>query len=87
MNTNELKKLVYRQKPEAEVLHIQDETVTYIAWVRATGSNSNIKYNQPVTFNIPVEEIGSTRFKGKMDAKLLLRWLDEDTPSAESDNK
>ena len=35
------------------------------------------KYNQPVFFEIPVDDMGDADFKSEMDAKLLNRWIVE----------
>lgn len=69
MNTNELKKLIYKDNPAAILIYVRKGRVLYRARIGEEGTN--------VTFDIPVEEMGDAQFDNYMDAKLLLRWLVE----------
>lgn len=68
MTNNEIKKLVYKQKPQAVLKMIRGGNLYYDANV-FTSSLFIIK------FEIPISDIGATDFFPVMEAKHLLRWL------------
>lgn len=63
MDTNEIKKVLYKEKPIAEKLYNQDNLEIY-------GCDTSLGR---VLFAIPISE--STGFKSKEPAQLLIRWL------------
>jgi hypothetical protein len=63
---NTIKKELYKQKPQAELLIINKDGMRYEALLDGIGS---------VVFVIPLAEIGDARFYNIMDAKLLIRWI------------
>ena len=65
MKTNEIKKALYRQKPQADLLYIRNQKAFYEAQLS----------NQKIFFEIPVSDMGDADFLPKMDAKLLIRWI------------
>jgi hypothetical protein len=66
MKTNEIKKALYREKPEAELIYISHGKAVY---------HSSINDGVQIKFEIPVEDMGTTSFYPVMDAKLLIRWI------------
>lgn len=65
MNKNEIKKLLYKEKPMAQFM----ESVNGFQWYTADLSVGT------VAFKIPTEEAGT--FSGQEPAQLLIRWLQE----------
>ena len=65
MRTIEIKKALYRQKPQADLLYIRNEKAFY---------ESKLS-EQKIFFEIPVSDMGDADFLPKMDAKLLIRWI------------
>lgn len=66
MQKNEIKKFLYKNKPLASFVKIQSGIAYYIA---VAGND------QPIQFEIPVDDMGDAKFLYLMDAKLLIRWL------------
>jgi hypothetical protein len=67
MNKTELKKALYKQKPEARFSHIRKGNAYYYADLEECR----------VHFEIPVSDMGDADFNAKMDGKLLNRWIVE----------
>ena len=65
MEKNELKKLLYREKPKAEFRYIRKGTAYYRA----------ITVDVTIDFQIPVQDMGDADFLDEMEAKLLIRWI------------
>jgi len=65
MTTNEIKKMVYKQKPKAYLEFIRIGMAYY--YTSSLGTK--------ISFQIPISDMGSTDFLPEMEAKLLLRWL------------
>jgi hypothetical protein len=65
MNTIEIKKALYKQKPEAQFMYIRKESAYYQA---------NLNEGK-VFFQIPVSDMGDADFLPTMEAKLLGRWI------------
>lgn len=65
MNKNELKKTLYREKPQARLLYIKGKAVWYEAIVGG----------QIVLFSIPLDDVGDADFLPIMQAQLLIRYL------------
>lgn len=66
MTNTEIKKLVYKQKPQAHLQFIRIGVAYYYADLE----------EERIRFQIPVSDMGSTDFTPNEEAKLLLRWLD-----------
>lgn len=65
MRTIEIKKALYRQKPQADFLYIRNEKAFYEAQLS----------EEKIFFEIPVSDMGDADFLPIMDAKLLIRWI------------
>lgn len=70
METNEIKKLLYKQNPKASFSHIRKGCAYYD--VPITDSNGVFKF---IKFEIPVSDMGDADFHSMMSAKLLIRWI------------
>jgi hypothetical protein len=67
MNLTEIKKELYKQKPQANLRYVRKGYLYYYADL----------VEQRVNFEVPVSDIGDADFTPTMDAKLLNRWLVE----------
>jgi hypothetical protein len=65
MNITDIKKELYKQKPEAHLRYIRKGYAHYYADL------TDIRVN----FEVPVSDMGDADFTPTMDAKLLNRWL------------
>lgn len=68
MNKNEIKKALYRQKPNASTFNIDRSPVIYVAFIEHNDKKERI------VFHVPKEE--SKDFTVHMEAHLLIRWLE-----------
>lgn len=66
MDTNSVKKLLYRTSPIADLIYIKDGKAYYTC---------PMEDEEDLTFEIPVTDMGEARFGLTMEAKLLIRWL------------
>lgn len=66
MEKNEIKKLLYKTNPIATFMYISKGVVYY---------TSPMEEEEDLTFEIPIDDMGSAPFYPKMEAKLLIRWL------------
>jgi len=64
MNT-EIKKRLYKEKPEARFSHIKMGTAYYYCDLG----------DENLIFQIPVSDMGDAQFESRMQAQLLIRWL------------
>lgn len=65
MTNTEIKKELYKQKPDATLRYIRTGVAYYYADLE----------QQRVYFEVPVNDMGEADFTWNMDAKLLIRWL------------
>lgn len=65
MTKNDIKKYLYKEKPHASFINIQNGIAKYIA----------VGEDNYIYFNIPVSDMGNAKFSLVMDAKLLIRWI------------
>lgn len=65
MEINEIKKILYKTSPKAELQFIRKGKVYY---------KSELE-NLSVNFEIPVEDMGDADFLPIMEGKLLIRWI------------
>lgn len=70
MEKNEIKKLLYKQNPKAEFLHIRKRKAYYQSIVEDVMRGSVY-----VLFEIPVDDMGDADFLPLMEGKLLIRWI------------
>lgn len=73
METNEIKKELYKQKPEANLLYIRKGIAHYDARIRTF--DETIVKTKMVFFEVPVSDMGDADLLPIMDAKLLIRYL------------
>jgi len=71
METNDIKKSLYKEKTKATLLYIRKGTAYY-----CTTLFSGAK----IYFDIPVSDMGDADFTPEMEAKLLIRWISTYTP-------
>lgn len=67
MELNDIKKLLYKEKPLAHLRYIRKG----VAYYGSIFSNDTIEVN----FDVPVEDMGDADFLPVMDAKLLARYI------------
>lgn len=77
MTNTEIKKALYKQKPKAELTHIRKGVAYYRTDLDIYKEGDENAYNQPIFFEVPVDDMGDADFKSEMDAKLLNRWIVE----------
>lgn len=65
MEKNEIKKLLYKENPTANLLYIKNSLAYYKA----------IHKDMHIDFEIPVDELKGADFYLEMDTKFLIRWL------------
>lgn len=68
METTEIKKMIYKEKPMAELLYIRKEKAYY---------KTQLENSTSVLFSVPVIDMGDADFLPNMEAKYLLRWIIE----------
>lgn len=72
MNT-EIKKRLYKEKPEATFSHIKMGIAYYQCTLR--NFDNTIPVDENIIFQIPVSDMGDAQFESRMQAQLLIRWL------------
>jgi len=65
MEKNEIKKALYKQKPQASFRFIRQGVAYYYADLE----------EERINFEIPVPDMGDADFHSTMEAKLLIRWI------------
>lgn len=65
MTNTELKKELYKQKPQANIRFIRKGVAYYLADLE----------QERVNFEVSVDDMGDADFYPTMDAKLLNRWI------------
>lgn len=68
MDLNEIKKALYKQKPEAKLLHIRKGKVCYFTYIGEEPFSR-------IDFEVPIEDMGDSSFYDSMNAQLLIRWI------------
>lgn len=71
MTKNEIKKLLYKQKPSARLIHVSKSGLKYETELEIEG---DIKLYF-VQFLIPLDDINDATFKVHEQAQLLIRWI------------
>ena len=71
MTNTEIKKACYKQAPTAELEMVRGGNLYYTANIK-----TDILYD--VNFIVPISDIGATDFFPQMEAKFLLRWLENE---------
>lgn len=79
MTTNEIKKLLYKRNPLANLQYIRKGKAYYMAGFQIDENDNTLPIKmQYVYFEVPVAdlaEMGDADFYPAMLAKLLIRWL------------
>lgn len=65
METNEVKKYLYRVNPMAQFQKVHKGIIHYFVYEWPGG----------LRFEIPVSDIGDAPFEDQMESKYLIRWL------------
>ena len=71
MTIIEIKKGIYKKNPTAKIFRICGGILYY-------RSELHDGVTQPIFFDVPVSDIGTTDFYPEMPAKHLLRWIVEE---------
>jgi len=71
MTTNEIKKNLYKQDPDAFFMTASKDGLAY----KATLSFPEEGHDDTYFFKIPFSDIGDAHFEHTMKAKYLIRWL------------
>lgn len=67
MTTNEIKRAIYKEKPEAILLYIKKNGIHYEA---------EIDFGpHPIVFRVPLYDLGDAEWKNRMPSQLLIRYL------------
>lgn len=82
MEKNEIKKLLYKQKPKAWFTNARKDGLLYQAILIESvtsdvwDSTDTVEVStRGISFLIPLQEIGEVVWEKEVDAKLLIRWL------------
>jgi hypothetical protein len=67
MTKNEIKKLLYKQKPVAFLQYIRKGNACY----------ESIIEDRIIWFEVPVSDMGDADFWPEMQGQLLIRWIKE----------
>lgn len=65
MTTNEIKKSLYKENPQANFLHLSKGNAYYACTIGGVY----------ILFEVPVSEMGDSRFWPQMDSKFLIRYI------------
>lgn len=71
MNSTEIRKELYKQKPLAKFVYVRNKIAVYASDITVENTDKTI------VFEIPIDDMGDATFTDMMDAKLLSRWLIE----------
>lgn len=66
METNDIKKALYKEKPKANLEGVTQHNIIY---------TTKLKNGTIILFDIPISDLGNTVFLSEMDAKLLVKWI------------
>jgi hypothetical protein len=73
---NEIKKALYKQKPEAVFQRATKTGLVYEAQIGVLEPESEVPIKiQIITFLVPLEEIGDASFETKEQSQLLIRYI------------
>lgn len=71
MDTNEVKKFLYKNPMDATLVRVNKKAILYAARIE------DVSEYFTITFTIPLGDIENGYFLPKMAAKGLIRWLDD----------
>lgn len=81
MTVEEIRKKIYKQKPNARFVKIRKGMAYYRSEVVDVDSGDGIFGDLPVhklwgiIFEVPVSDMGDADFNADMEARLLTRWI------------
>jgi hypothetical protein len=70
MEKNEIKKLLYKQNPKANLLYIRKGNAYYDSTIEDVDRGTVF-----IKFEVPIVDIGDADFFNVMEAKHLIRWI------------
>jgi hypothetical protein len=73
MKLNEIKKGLYKENPIAIFWKIRKGVAEYKTFIMNSGEDGPL--NIPITFSIPVDDMGDADFMDQMESKFLIRWI------------
>lgn len=73
MTQTEIKKELYKQKPQAILMKVQVTTgIGYLYYMATLNIPAGFTY---LAFKVPFSELGDSAWSATMDAKLLIRYI------------
>lgn len=66
MELNEIKKALYKDNPQAQLISIQKGSAYY---------SCIVGISDYIMFEVPIADMGDAAFYSKMDSKLLIRYI------------
>lgn len=67
---NMIKKILYKEKPKANLLYIRKGTAYYQSVIGSDGKGELV-----VTFQVPVSDMGDADFLPEMESQYLIRYM------------
>lgn len=74
METNDIKKHLYKQNPKAKLSYIRKGSA-YYATVILVNEQTIDEQSKIILFEVPVLDMGDADFHYEMDGKFLIRWI------------
>lgn len=75
MTKDQIKKALYREKPEAKLLYIKKNGIHYRTFINVMVSENITEETASVFFKVPLEDLGDAEWLASMPSQLLLRYL------------
>ena len=75
MNNNDVKKALYRQKPDAKFVRILKGVAYYSTSIALPMEGRNQPLNRHIDFAIPLDDMGDASFDNIMESHLLIRYI------------
>ena len=75
MEKNEIKKLLYKQNPKANLDYIRKGIAYYWTVISTEKTEEKLSESRQVFFEIPINDMGDADFLSQMDSKHLNRWI------------
>lgn len=80
MELNEIKKELYKKKPDANFVSIKNGIAHYKVILQREKDDTEGSlhyYTEKVLFDIPITDMGTSEFGPNMPARLLIRWINK----------
>ncbi len=75
LSINDIKKILYKDNPVANLQYVRKGHVYYKALIRFTTGDSPIKESKYINFDVPIVDMGDADFHAEMSGKHLIRWI------------